>query len=333
MFSLLLCTPIHAMNDWWVKHQQEKEFKEYFNNGNLWACEERVTDDRIQRVSLWHLLSDSVTISSDDFITALRKKNVTKQYIAHYYAVYQKVLKNFVEGVIAKQVVLQRMKQKETNDKFDILSELFKNIQFSMIYDSKWLSAIRKSGVEHVLCVEHGVEHDNNRMGNSDYFIYRNTSNHGIETVLWESSHGLKKVLLDDWFNSFKYLDRFDKAWSNASPTSMAIIRHQLYKGFKKEYAYNHISSCYTWMGCYKKTTEYTGDPICRVTLKGKKACNWPYEKLEYLLALADKKAQEEQEYALDTELLWRVEEPQKETEPNNLLLGINGWRDQNIVT
>jgi hypothetical protein len=326
LVALCMSVKMHAMSDWFLKEKQKEEFKEYLDNGNPWGPEGCVTDDRIlqikQRYSVLELApSDAyikketalhvcelktreitlkereITLATGEIVSFLPQgtsadkivsitspstRKITKEEIASYYAQYQRYVVDFVEAVLCKQAILARMKQRE---KGDDLMTCFKNVERCMLNTSKLLAAIRASGEEHYLC----LEHDNARMGNHTYYVYHNGSNGlGMRGALWQQ-YGLDKVLLDDWGKRWMDGGEGDKAWSNLDPTSMAIIRHQLYKGFQ-EYYYNGLNHCYQYCH-YKKTTEYTGPAICRIKKSGEEPRDISFATLMAALTLAEEKA------------------------------------------
>ena len=339
LMFVMLCVSVkmHAMSDWRLEEKQKEEFKEYLKNGNPWGSEGWVTDDHIlqikQRYSVsalapsddyikketalhaWELETRKITLTTGEVVSFLPQetpadkivsitspttRKITKEEIASYYAQYQRYVVDFVEAVLSRQAILARMKQREKGD--DFLMTCFKNVERCMLHTSKLLTAIRASGEEHYLC----LEHDNARMGNHIYLVYRNGGNGlGMRGALWQQ-YGLDKVLLDDWGKRWIDGGEVDKRWSNLDPTSMAIIRHQLYKGFQ-EYYYNGLNHRYEYCH-YKKTIEYTGPAICRVKINGEEPRDVSFETLMAALALADEKEREAREADLSTDLLWNNE-------------------------
>ncbi|GEM_PF-3378048 len=184
---------------------------------------------------------------------------------------YQHWFHMFVLSVRYKKILLQRISQNKATDNVDQLSNDVKVLEHRMQHISQCLTTARNSGLEHHVFLRnirgmHGISE-------ITYQKYLHDTP-ALRTEFWKEVYVQERVL-KDWQDA--YIDDKPKYPLSLDPVSMAIVRHQLYKGFE---------------GLdYKKTTEYTGPVLCRLKFKGQAPCDWSYEQLKKLLALADEEA------------------------------------------
>ncbi len=286
LVALCMSESLYAMD-------QLRAFENYFQNGDLWVDEnEDVMSDHIVKIQNHLDVQRHLGMRTYPPIktppplndaTQLKSALMPQNDIDRLYGEYEQHVNKFVGAVVCQQEVLKRLRQEASKSEkqtgfFIELHRIFEGVEALILAGSKWLAVTRESGVEHYLILEKCRP----SMEQQKYIKYR-VDTPAIRAEFWK--YALQQALLNNW--QAHYNDEHYCFWKHASPLSMLIIRHQLYKGFE---------------GLdYKKTTEYTGPPLCRLKFKDGKFCNWPYEKLEKLLALADEEANE-----LNTELLWK---------------------------
>ncbi len=275
-----------------VHERKKQEFENYFQNGNPWADQEEVLSDHLSRTrgKYWPIRKLLPLKNAKP----LKEKLISEHDIETlYWGYYTWYVQRYIDCVIGKQELLKRLREEKRCTAREDLSRMVQEFE-SMERDSSiWLAITRMSGVEHYLCLEmHRYslrEQDYNR-------YHHDTSANRAEF----GKHAIQQALLNKWQAQYTGEDRDAYPWNHASPMSMAIIRHQLYKGFEGLE--------------YKKTTEYTGPAICRIKIQGEWPRDVSFNTLMAALDLADERAKEKKaarevrEADLSTELLWNHE-------------------------
>ena len=282
-------------------------FAEYMQNGNPWGDEDMpileyspragltcndCTDDRTSLLTrLEH--NNGVTdftknLSSPTYAQQL--PNLPSDEITNHFVTYRHCIYDFIDSVIAKQIILKSLKQENDIGKRNKFLKYLGLVDKYMITLSTWLTAIRDSGEEHYIgkC---SLKPD---MPNDDPEFHDST-------LFWKNTlrPEMLRLLKTDFFCSTKHFlthNRYlPEPTFSLNATSMAILRNQLDKGFADLE--------------YKKTTAYDGPSICRLKFKGEEPRDFQYYELMKALALADKKAknaaqneQDAQDWDLDKE-------------------------------
>lgn len=287
----------------WEDGQKFQEFQPYLHNGKI-AAEDTISDDRVERIlrrsrGMAALHARAVKNDLEHIeITAhnaarLKDDKISADNIEIRYSLYKTHLKAFIDDVIAKQDILNRIKNMKEDDHVGDLQQGIKDLECCLIASSKWLTSLRNSGEEHYLF----LNYYRNFHGYDRYGSCRN------DTPKARSNFGniiIERELLKRWQEEYTVPFGYYSPNNNANSMSMAIIRCQLYKGLEGLE--------------YKKTIEYTGPAMCRVKKKGQ----WPHDvSFETLLAAlelaeertrakeAARKEQKEREADLNTDLLW----------------------------
>ncbi len=229
-------------------------------------------DDQQNKRALVRLSQFELTIAG---LAGVAKWSPLMDYKNAQIKEYLDAFNYFFIAVGYKQLLLQQMGQAENKDDFNHLSHNFEALERHIRYYSQWLAAARSSGQEHYIGLAHlaGIwkwSHD---------WCYR-CDTPLLRIKLWQEK--LKDTVLHNW--RYVYHDvvnsripEKEKYQLCLNQVSMAIIRHQLYKGFE---GLN-----------YKKTIEYTGPAICRVKKIGEEPRDISFETLMAALDLAEERA------------------------------------------
>jgi hypothetical protein len=269
-----------------IKEEQEKKFNDYLLNGNSDGDQLSIRDHNAgQWIQTLHEDIKFYTFTNDlsTRAYAISLPDMPTNEVVERYNQYKACWKQFMATLITKQILLNALKKESRKQNFNNLAKCFNLFEKRMVILSRWLTAARNSGEEDYMsrCM-HGFEN-----WSTPHLSYAENPGYFWDSVV------RPKVLstLQTIYESPKaHLQKKPLLFLN--PTSMATLRHQLYHGFKG----------FT----YKQTTEYSGPAICRLKFKGGKTCNWSYQELMRIIALAEK---------------------EKKRESNNLLAGINEWR------
>lgn len=308
LMAIALCvsTQLHTMYPLTL----DDAFRQYIQNGNPWGNEEMPIlkkpfqlDDLANGmlVDQTAMLLRKLTVQEDDVMphdwinnvwindrsTAEYAKTLTalpSTEIKARFDKYELCFDDFINCLVAKQLILKQLKQADDANSRNQLLLYFQVVEKYMITLSEWLTAIRNSGEEHYLgtyCLKPSPVFND---------VLREP------TLFWIPR--LKEHILSSLKIFYKYnLPGEPELCLNT--TSMAILRNQLYKGFTDLE--------------YKKTTAYDGPPICRLKFKGEKPRDFQYYELMEALDLAKQNQQKKEQRLkeiealdLDTESLWQ---------------------------
>ena len=308
LMAIVLCVnmQLHAMYPLTL----DDAFRQYIQNGNPWGNEEmpilknplqlhNVADEMLDDQTA--ILLRKLTVQEEDVMPHDWINNVwinhrsTAEYaktlpdlpateIKARFKKYEYCFDDFINCLIAKQIILKQLKQAGDANSRNQLLLYFQVVEKYMITLSEWLTAIRNSGEEHYLgtyCLKPSPVLD---------------CELSEPTLFWICD--LKQHILRPLKESYEYnFTGLPELCLNA--TSMAILRNQLNKGIKELNP--------------PKNTAYDGPPICRLKFKGEEPRDFQYYELMKALALADKTAknaaqneQDAQDWDLDTESLWQ---------------------------
>ncbi len=241
----------------WENDKEYQKFQQYLDNGALPYVKEEISDDRVDGI-LRHsrAVAEIHRKNNEDESFAITLHNaallagnqIDSDSITQRYEIYKLYLRSFIDDVISKQDILNRIKNMKEDDKIGDLQQCIKDLECCLRAYSKWLTGLRNSGEEHYLFLNYYRNfHGHDRYGSYRDDTPKNRARFGNIIIERE----LLKKWQEDYTKPFAWCNRNN----NANQISMAIIRHQLYKGFE---------------GLdYKKTIEYTGPAICRVKKQG----------------------------------------------------------------
>ncbi len=273
---LYMSIPLHAM----YPLTPDDAFEQYIENGNPWGDEEMpaAPSEIIEQTIIQGIQKQSLKNNViDDRSTAEYAKTLPtlpSTEIEARFTKYIKCFDEFMGALVMQQLILKQIKQEGDAGTRNTLLQCFGLAEQRTIAVCQWLTAIRDSGEEHYIGVSKLKPN-----------AYPEDTETRIPSLFWISILR-PKILSGHLRVCYRFHHPSDPS-PYLNPTSMAILRHQLNKGFE---------------GLdYKKTTEYTGQPICRLKFKGEEPRDWPYadfrdKLLELEFAALD----------LDTELLWQ---------------------------
>lgn len=255
LYAALFACSMQAMNDFQMPMSQSSSvWYDYIENGDITAPHQYQTMKLEVHNNIINTSKELEPIlnSLSTHAFAAQLANLPTNEIATRYDNYQKVFSAFMSMVIIKQYaldVITKYSPSELEDFFVSPVRCFKDAENRMVDLSKWLDAIRASGEEDYI-------------GKSKLTVNAPPT---TPSAFWQET--LEKTVLLPLMQCY-----WDKS-THLDPTSMAILRHQLRKGFPNLE--------------YKKDTAYTGPAICRVK-KGEKSGDWDFQTFMKTLELAE---------------------------------------------
>jgi hypothetical protein len=193
---------------------------------------------------------------------------------------YTHVWDEFIQSIKLQQQILKNMRCTQDKYMFSELTKALKTTEQRTIALSCWLTAIRSSGEEHSWTQLYNKQE-------TSIAFWQSTLRPMFSEITPVFKTGVRVM---DGFGNYLNADCVtvfaeDPCRIYINPTSMAMIRHQLDKGFE---------------GLdYKKTTEYTGPALCRVKIKGEEdRSDWDFQTFMKTLELAEEQKEEENRFS-----------------------------------
>ncbi len=311
--TLTLCVNMQllAMDPLTFDNYIEVAFEEYMQNGNPRGDEDMPILKYSPRAGLtcggyYDVRTLLLTrLERDNGVTGFTKNlsspayaqqlpNLPSNEIANRFTSYRNCIHDFIDSVIAKQIILKSLKQENDIVKRNKFLKYLELVDKYMITLSTWLTTIRDSGEEHYIgkcSLKPDMPNDDPEFRNSTLF-WKNTLRPNL--LLY-----LRADFSCNTRHSFIYNRYLPEPTFSLNATSMAILRNQLDKGFPNL--------------TYKKDTAYTGPALCVIKMAGQEYRTIDFAVLLEALDLAEQNQQKKElrlkeidTLDLDTQSLWQ---------------------------